>query len=94
MVRYYYLSYLSRYWYSNLHYKSRQTVAFNDRSDDEAWDSKLAEVSTTIEVKRFRFLIIGKSGCGKTTILSKVVYFLLLALAADISANRCVERMW
>jgi predicted GTPase len=34
-------------------------------------ESTPATISTG-EVKRFRLLIIGKTGCGKTTILSKV----------------------
>ncbi|KAF8638749.1 hypothetical protein AX17_001990 [Amanita inopinata Kibby_2008] len=53
---------------------SRRT-AFSDSSEDEGpdlWDSELSEASTAVEIERFRLLIIGKTGCGKTTILSKV----------------------
>lgn len=50
----------------------------NSEDDDCAEFDHIGEDEDWIdlgEVKRFRLLIIGRSGCGKTTILSKVYSF-------------------
>jgi len=53
--------------------KSQPTIIQDDSSEDEDYtELEQALGSSSVEIERFRLLIIGRSGCGKTTILSKV----------------------
>lgn len=76
-----------------------KSLVVDNRSDDEtSEDENLIDFDHDAfgEVKRFRLLIIGRSGCGKTTILSKVCKFpiSLNTESAKVLVYRCAERKW